>query len=223
MPFVQQSSSKSVEPSGQQTWAARPLLEACAGGRDERAWIEFVRRYGRRLQAGVRRGLRRARRDETSEDVEDLLQDVYCHLLEGGGYRLLRPRGTSDPEISSYLGRLAENVVLDRIRAARASKRSVSVIPWQEDSMEAVARRSLSPEERVLLREREAQFARDCRIAAAHSSRSVWMLRMAILEGWSSQEISRALGARVSPANVDAVLHRLRRRLRRYGYRPVRR
>lgn len=202
--------------------SAQNLLRACACGRDRLAWEEFVRRYGRRLEAGVRRGLRLARREGGGDEIEDLVQEVYCHLLDREGRRLLRPRGSSDAEVGCYLGRVAENLVLDRARAARTAKRAAPRTSSHAPGPLGDSRGWVSPESRLLLREERRAFLRGCR-AVAGGRRSAWVARQAFLEGWSSLEISVALRGRISPANVDALLHRMSKRLLRFGFRPTRR
>ena len=61
---------------------ARELMRRCAVRRDASVWQEFRSRFEVRLVAGLRRGLRRTGLHHPPVEVEDLLQDVYCKLLE---------------------------------------------------------------------------------------------------------------------------------------------
>jgi DNA-directed RNA polymerase specialized sigma24 family protein len=94
--------------------------QATAGG--EIGWDEFVDRYARPLHAAVRRALARVDRRAGRELVEDLVQEVWCRLLEQG-VRPHRFRGRAHREVAGYLGRVAASVVVDRTRAACAVKR----------------------------------------------------------------------------------------------------
>ena len=68
-----------------QSCKARDLLQRCAIDRDAETWQEFFNRFDRRIAVGVYRT--RAKFDARigSEDRQDLLQEVYCRLLERRG------------------------------------------------------------------------------------------------------------------------------------------
>jgi len=200
------------------------LLRLCAAGSDSGAWEEFVRRFGFRLEAGVRRALRRVGARLRRDELEDYLQEVYCRLLEQEARSLRLCRGGEEGSVGAYLGRVAETVVIDRIRASAAQKRGrdrlVHTPPDAEcDPMQRVEDSGPSPEERLLARERRLLFLIGCRRAAGprHPHRDFHVLRLAFLEGLSSREICRRMGKGLTPASVDSVVHRARRRLERDG------
>jgi RNA polymerase sigma factor (sigma-70 family) len=200
------------------------LLRLCAAGRDPGVWEEFVRRFGFRLEAGVRRALRRVGARLRSDELEDYIQDVYCRLLEHEARSLRLCRGAEEGSVGAYLGRVAETVVIDRIRASGAVKRGrdrlVNAPADSEcDPIHRVADLGPSPEERLLARERRLLFLVGCRKAAGprHPKRDFHVLRLAFLEGLSSREICRRMGKGLTPASVDSVVHRARRRLESDG------
>ncbi len=64
------------------------------------------------------------RRRGSRERVEDLVQEVYCRLLGGGGSGRPRQfRGSSEAQLMSYLQRVAVSVVIDASGATLAEKR----------------------------------------------------------------------------------------------------
>lgn len=203
--------------------SAQCLLGACASGANEHAWREFLRRYRKGLESGVRRGMRRVEYAAEQDEIEDVLQEIYCRLLEEGGRRLRASRGTTDGEIGSYLRRLAENVVLDRARASRAEKRRGAHVRSLLPSENALADPALSKEDSLLLRERAVAVLRVGRGSHDGSRRNAWIARKALVEGWTSREIARALAGSMSSGAVDAVLSRVYRRLRQAGLRVPRR
>jgi RNA polymerase sigma factor (sigma-70 family) len=197
---------------------AAQLLRQCASRANEASWNELIRRYGRRLELGVRRGLRRAGMQAAPERVEELLQEVYCRLLERGGQALARFHGDSEGEASAYLGRLAENVVLDWVRSSLAQKRAAHAAA--ESELLARRRRASgpSPEEATLLGECRRLLAARCREAVGrHAARQLWVLRLALLEGWSSREIAAATHGELRPGSIDSLVARVRRRLAAQG------
>lgn len=102
-----------------------PFAGLCfsSSSKPEAAWEELIGRFGAGLKARVGSVLRRSGVRPRSEHVEEIVQEVYCRLLAGGGRRLRRCRATSESQVGAFLGRVAERVALDQLRAARAQKR----------------------------------------------------------------------------------------------------
>lgn len=204
--------------------SAKRILRACADGGSDRDWWDFQRLFEDWMVNGIRRAFRRAGRLPSADDVEDLLQDTYCKLLEKNG-RVLN-RCTSDRElaIGVYLGRVAERTALDQLRAVAAQKRGGGKV----DSLESVNDRDgdrwwptveADAERRILREELRERFLEACRRVAGRSrERNVRILRLAFLDGLSSAEISRKLGDVISIAGIDTILHRARRRLAEQGF-----
>ncbi len=198
---------------------AAQLLRQCAHTTSDASWNELIRRFGRRLELGVRRGLRRAGMAAAPERVEELLQEVYCRLLERGGQALARFQGASEGEASAYLGRVAENVVLDWARASAAQKRVAPAPREPETAARRLRAAGPSPEEATMLRECRRLLLARCREAAGrHGARQLWVLRLALLEGWSSREIAAAARGSLRPASIDSLVARVRRRLAAQGW-----
>jgi DNA-directed RNA polymerase specialized sigma24 family protein len=100
-----------------------PWTELGFSATPEAAWEMLVRRYGAGIGARVRRSLRRAGVRPRGEHVEEIVQEVYCRLLADGSWRLRQCRATSQHQVGAFLGKVAERVALDHVRAARAQKR----------------------------------------------------------------------------------------------------
>ena len=101
----------------------RELLRRCAAGGDEAAWREFLDLFGAALAAGVRRVARRAGLPGDPASREELLQEVYCRLLENEGRILRDCRAETAPAVAAYLRRVAESTAVDRLRLLAAVKR----------------------------------------------------------------------------------------------------
>jgi len=194
------------------------LLRRCASD-DQDPWTELTARFGARLEAGVRRALRRAGWQASSDQIEDFLQDVYCRLLERDRRALHRFRGASEGEAAAYLRRIAETVTLDALRQAAAAKRGGEHPAADAVDLDNAPSRTASPEDELLARERWAELATRCAAAAGRHAarRNRWILRKALVEGWSSREISAGLGGGLTPGSVDSIVARARRRLAREG------
>jgi DNA-directed RNA polymerase specialized sigma24 family protein len=190
-----------------------PLAGLCFSStfEPESAWEDLVGRYGAGLKARVGSVLRRSGVRPRSEHVEEIVQEVYCRLLAGGGRRLRRCRATSEGQVGAFLGRVAERVALDQLRAARAQKRG-----GDQDGLgaadERVADPRANPEELVLRRERLRLFLERCGTLAGRRDhrRNARILALA-LAGWSSGEIARAVGGTLTARSIDGLLLRVRR------------
>ncbi len=200
------------------------LVSICVADRGPEVWSRFIERFGVRLTMGVRRAFRRAGILPNPVDIEDLLQEVYCKLLARGGRVLRNCRGRDGSEVSAYLGRVAESVVLDHLRAGAADKRGKDLVIQQSPEQEfelcdLAVDRGPSPEERILNWERKRLLLWRCRRKSSGPSaqRDLWVFYLAFFEGWTSREISRYLKGSLKPGSVDCVLHRLRKRLALQG------
>lgn len=204
---------------------ARELVRSCAARRDAEVWREFRRRFEVRLIAGVKRGLRRTGLRRPPVEVEDLLQEVYCKLLDNGGRNLLRCRGDAEEAISAYLGRVAETVAIDRVRAEIAVKRGRGrVLSYSReggpDVIADLADPEVGPEQRLLRRERCRLFLRRCRevVGPRTPRRDLRVLYLAYVQGWSSREIAGCVGEGLTPSSIDSLVHRTRKRLQARGF-----
>ena len=207
-----------------QTYKTRDLLQRCATDRDAEIWQEFLARFDRRIAAGVYRTLARFDARVGTDEQQDLLQEVYCRLLDRRGRYLQRCRGEVDGAVGVYLARVAESVVVDYLRNRSAAKRGSGRIwdrRWEVDYELAdwVPDSGRSPEEKLLQRERHVRFFSRCRELVGNRSpqRDLEVLYLAFFEGWTSREISRRLGNEMTPSAVDSLVYRLKKRLAKTG------
>jgi DNA-directed RNA polymerase specialized sigma24 family protein len=165
----------------------------------------------RRVRDGMRRLGLRPRPDEIGESV----QEVYCRLLQGGPRRLRRLRGIERSGVLTYLGRVADSVLLDEMRASKAAKRGG---PNAHPARMCVQRFDLpdtDPEGVLLRSERRRMLVRrllDLAEREGLTRRDVRILWLAVVEEWRSRDLARAF--ELTPRYVDTLLHRVRRQLR---------
>ncbi|MDX1644396.1 MAG: sigma-70 family RNA polymerase sigma factor, partial [Thermoanaerobaculia bacterium] len=195
-------------------------LRRCAESESVDLWIEFERRFRPCLVAGITRALRLGGVTPDRERRRELLQEVYCRLLERDREALRRFRGSSDGEAFIYLKRVATSVALDRLRYESAAKRGAALAAHLADHVsESVPSRGPTPEQLFAQRESWRAFWRDCRrlLRTRHAARDLAVLQLAVFEGWTSREIATAMVPRLSVSAVDTILHRVRRRLAGHG------
>ena len=187
------------------------LVSACAGSKDERAWVEFIRRFQVVIAAAV---LRTARQwgEPSRSQLDDLTQDTYLKLCENDS-RLLRsfqPR--HEDSIYGFLKVVAANVVHDHFKSARAAKRGASQTeairePAQidakasaTDSFEAVSRRiQLEQIDKIL---RQVTEGKD-----QERNRAIFWLRHR--QGLTASEIASIPFIGLTTEGVESVLMRL--------------
>lgn len=192
------------------------------------AWEIFVRRYGAWLHRRCWYSLRRrCSSDPDWEEVKELVQDIYCRLLENRR-RLLRAfHGDTDQAWKNFLCRVVRSVVIDHLRHRRALKRGWAQSHKAEirgpesgelaELTELLPAPTPSPERRVQMKQgRRILFDRCRQVAGSRSpQRNARILWLALLEGWSSREISTVVS--LSPSAIDSVVHRARRQLEHEG------
>ena len=199
------------------------VFRICASGsRDPRVWDEFVHRFQLRLRAGVSRVLRRLDQPATPDTVEDLVQDVYCRLLERGVGSF---RGDSEGEVLTYLQRICDSVVVDRLRVRSTVKRGgrtrfVELGEGDGAPAAVVADGGASPEARCLHRELRGLLLDGCRGRVDQDpwrERNLAIFELAVLDGWTSREIADGFDWGLKAGSIDSVVHRQRRKLRQRG------
>ena len=171
-----------------------------------------------------------------TDEVDELVQEIYCRLLENGRQRLRGFQGDNEKALLSFLAQVARSVVLSHLRHRYASKRSEALSDSQGtfrqgvwcdrppapgerkiERLEGVPCVRRSPEHEALRRQQRRTFFRRCRDTDGGRScrRNAEIVWLALLEGWNRRKIA----ARVSltPSAVDTVVYRARRRLAVYG------
>lgn len=195
------------------------LFNRCLAGRDGGDWQHFVDRYDWQVRSTLRLTAMRCGLPLVGPDLDEMAQELYCRLL---AVRCEKFRGRTEKELWKYLGQAIYSLVVDRQRALATQKRQ----PNHRRLAEAPGlRRRLDPEEQLLGKERRKLFFQRC-LEIARCDRVVIELRalkMALLEGWSSDEIARRLEGGLDARQVDTLVHRLRRHLAKDGIRLPRR
>jgi RNA polymerase sigma factor (sigma-70 family) len=205
------------------------LLAACATSPvGEAPWNQLYRLEASRVRLGVIAALARCGERCDPELVDDLVQEVWCRLLVQCGRRSAAYHGDNDGMARRYLRRVAQGVVVDALRAGGARKRRprgmVSLADLAEADWLPTDTRGC-PERRLLARERLACLLELCRRVIGSKQRPVRLriARLALVEGWTSNEIAEHLGGSWSERAIDSIVFRIRRRLTEEGMRLPRR
>ncbi|MEM7350685.1 MAG: hypothetical protein AAF657_07755 [Acidobacteriota bacterium] len=195
------------------TLEACELFHRCLAGTHGDAWRLFIDRHGKALRQTVFQMALRCYLPLRGPDVDEIVQEIYYRLLASRGQQF---RGRTDAELWAYLSRMALNLLIDRKRAERASKRRPRQrVPGSSCDAPIV---KLDPEERLLGKERRRAFFARCLEVTRLESPGLELraLDMAYFGGWTSAEIARRL-EHLSVAQINALVIRLRRHLAKRG------
>ncbi|PYQ57493.1 MAG: hypothetical protein DMF53_22515 [Acidobacteria bacterium] len=150
------------------------------------------------------------------ESAWEAMVHSYKEVVRRQVTRSLRLAGVSRPS------RVAQGVVADEMRARAAVKRGHGYRFTLVGRLCEIADRVVderTPEREMLLREgRLAVLSRcrsllDPRLRPEDRDRFLRILRRALLDGWSYEEIMRAEGGRLAAITIHSLVHRVRRRL----------
>ena len=197
---------------------------------DDPLWREFVSRFGSRIRLAVLRSFETEQVRSPTLDagsardaVEDLTQEVFVRLLEGGRRALSRFRGQSNHSIYTYLNAIGVNMVRDHFKKLRALKTprgttSLSNVIQNEQSEstldygQSLISDGPGPDRFVASHElREAitsVLAETSRDDATARDRLVF--RLFFIEGLTVDEIARSRSIGLSQSGVEKCIRRMR-------------
>jgi RNA polymerase sigma factor (sigma-70 family) len=202
--------------------AAPDLLRQCGEKlADRELWRQFQDRFQGLIFIYVMRAFHIHRiRDDVSDIVPDLTQEVYVRLVQNDGRTLRSYKGVTEFSVRAFLATISESVVKDYQKRMSRDKRSAQVIPIdQAKTAESGRRRSAdAPEldsrllasmlsyidmERVIEGEADLKNAR----------RNALIFQLHYIHGFDGAEIARFPGFELSESGVHAILTRLRKRI----------
>ena len=183
---------------------------------NETGWEAYVVPFEAWLRKRVSRIMKRAGLRPEPEHVREMVQEIYCRLLEGGPARLELLRTLEVRGALNYLTRVAQSTVFDQVRTARSAKRSagrrLGLSRQVRIRLERIPDPAPTPDHAFLLAEGRRLVLRHFRSMGGPGSgeRNARLLWLALVEGWGSRELGREF--RLAPRSVDTLIHRLRRR-----------
>ncbi len=99
------------------------IVRECTHGDAEPAWRRFVETFDRQIRGNIVQTLLRLDRRAYTDTVDELVQEVYCRLLDKNRRALRSCRAQSDSSFRGYLACLCANLVVDHLRSRSAQKR----------------------------------------------------------------------------------------------------
>lgn len=194
------------------------LVETCSRPESGDAWDELIRRFGGAIRGAVYETTEVLDVARSHEGRQELVQEVYCRLLENRRRYLRAFRGASESQARLFFVRIARSVVHDHARQIRATKRGGEQDLSLKDKFVPLPELTnrVSPEDSYLRLEQWRNFWRHARDTLRHhplGRRDLSIFRWYTIEGCSSREISTRLRGSLKPTSVLSVVHRVRHRL----------
>jgi RNA polymerase sigma factor (sigma-70 family) len=198
---------------------------------DELAWQEFCRRYHTTIRTAVLKTFRNKLREEVDrreqfpdDTSEDLIQSVYCRLIENRSQALRRFKGRHDNSIYQYLMMISVNVVRDYFREMNAIKRPK--ISFSLDEVLAADGAAASLGDRTRLETVPAPGANSAftmdeidnalkkAVGWRNRDRNILIFQLYYMEGLTLEEIINLLELGITAVGVNSILNRITRRMR---------
>ena len=206
------------------------LVKRCAQEpANEKVWSEFCSRFHSAVQSSVywecyQVGI--ISKSSSSNIYEDLVQEVYLKLVSNNCKAMSDFKGSAENSIYLYLGTIARNVVLNHLSSVKAKKRdSVQVSldsPMDHEgdqdapSLESSIRSQQFDLEAYLkgvsLRE-EVEDILNQFVHGKNKARDKLIVRLAIYEGFSAEEISQRFPMDLSVKGIANTISRLKQLL----------
>jgi len=213
------------------------LIKACAESiEDQKAWIEFIRRFDRNIKLSVVRAYKYVsikalgREIILKEDIRDLVQDVYIKLVRNDCNVLKNFKPKYDAAVYTYLSMVCASVVVDYFKKFGRLKRKVYTECIDEKSdvineKNFVNKRlssflQLGPEEEVIAKDffekvKSYYCSVNCR---KEDKRRELMFQLYFVHGLSIKDISLIKGLNISLSNANKIVWKMKREIRSFVF-----
>jgi RNA polymerase sigma factor (sigma-70 family) len=215
----------------EQLGPAQLIARCSARPVDEEAWQEFVRRYHTTIRTAVLKTFRGKSREEVErreqfpdDTADDLVQVVYCRLVENRSQALQRFKGSHDNSIYQYLMMISVNVVRDHFREMKALKRpkitySLDEILAADGAAAPFAEKSRietmpAPGVEPVYTMQEIENALRKAVGWRNRDRDMLIFSLYYVEGLTLDEIINLLGLGITAVGVNSILNRIAKRMR---------
>jgi len=203
--------------------SAPDLVRSCGEKLTDRdLWRQFQERFQGLIFTYVMRSLHlRHIEDDVMDIVPDLAQEVFVRLVQNDGRVLRSFKGTTEFSVMAFLARISASVVQDYQRHIASDKRGAQVIPidYMKAAESSRKKSADAPEfdysqlssivawidmERVVASDPDRKNAR----------RNALIFQLHYINGFESGEIAQFPGFELTKSGVQAILARLRKRIR---------
>ena len=198
------------------------LVRQCGEKLTDRAlWSKFQEQFQGLIFLYLMRALRLRRiRDDASDLVPDLAQEVYVRLVQRDGHALRTFRGTTEFSVMAFLARISLSVVQDHQRQIMSEKRRANIVPIENaragETAKLRSRDSAEFDPNTLSSilswidvERVVEGDPDRK----NARRNALIFKLHYIDGFEAGEIARFPGFELTKSGVETILARLRKRI----------
>jgi RNA polymerase sigma-70 factor (ECF subfamily) len=194
------------------------LVHNCLSGRDEAAWVEFIRRF-QPLIASVVFRVSRQWGESSPGMIDDLVQETYLKLCTEGLRILDKFEAIDQVSIYRYVKVFAANLAHDHFKASHAQKRggSAETAPLNTDTTTERATwkdsETKNLERKILIGEIAACLAAE--VSGPKAERDCRIFWLYYRVGLSASAIATLPSIGLSTKGVESTILRLTRAVRR--------
>ena len=195
------------------------LLRQCGQKLTDRAlWEMFQDRFQRLIFMYLYRALKyHSKSDDVIEVVNDLGQEVYLRLVQQNARLLRHFRGDTDLSVAALLGRVCMSVVSDTLRREGALRRTSNVISI--NAVKEIIETSRHDRDELNIGAILSWIDVERMVAAdpdqKNAQRNTLIFKLYYMDGMTTEEIASYPGFDLTESGVEAVLVRLRKRIKK--------
>ena len=198
------------------------LIRQCGRELTDRAlWEQFTQRFQKQIFLYLMRVLKfHSKRDDMTELIPELAQEVYLRLCHNEGTMMQEFRGETDFSVAAFFGRVCASVAIDHLRRNDSLKRSGGTVVSIDDAREKEKVNNSGRDYSELNEDAILKWIDVEKLAAAdpdpkNAKRNSIILKLHFVDGMTTEEISQFPGFDLTERGVGSVISRLRKRIRK--------
>lgn len=184
---------------------------------DRPLWELFQKRFQKLIFLYLMRALKfHSKRDDVTELIPELAQDVYLRLVQNKGSMLRGFRGETDLSVAAFLGRVCASVAIDHLRHMESRKRFGNVVSIEEarEAYEISPREYSEPNVEAILKWIDVEKLAANDPDQKNAQRNAIIFKLHFIDGLTTEEISAFPGFDLTERGVGSVITRLRKRMK---------
>jgi len=197
------------------------LVRQCGQNLTDRAlWELFTQRFQKLMFLYLMRALKfHSKRDDVTELVSDLAQEVYLRLCHNEGSMMRGFRGDTDFSVAAFFGRVCASVAIDHLRRNESGKRFGNVVSIDEAKEREMINTSTRDygelDVNAILKWIDVEKLAADDPDPKNAQRNAIIFKLHFIDGLTTEEIAEFPGFDLTERGVGSVITRLRKRIRK--------
>jgi DNA-directed RNA polymerase specialized sigma24 family protein len=187
---------------------------------DRHLWQLFTDRFEKPIYLYLMRVLKfHSKRDDVTELIPELAQEVYIRLCHDQGIMMQEFRGENDFSVKAFFARVCSSVSIDYLRRNESQKRFGGNVVSIEEAREKEAFHFATRDFSEMNEDAILKWIDVGRLAAddpdpKNAKRNAIIFKLHFIDGLTTEEISAYPGFELTEKGVGSVITRLRKRIR---------